>query len=94
MTSEKWLEAQLQQEVEKRGGLCLKWVSPGWAGAPDRIVITSFGRVVFCELKSTGKRLRPLQRKRIAQLLAVGMRTWVVSTRQELEAFLGEVFGK
>lgn len=48
---EKDIEQRLRKTVEKHGGLCLKWVCPGWSGVPDRIILLPGGRVLFCELK-------------------------------------------
>ncbi len=48
---EKDIEKALVNMVRRHGGLCLKWVCPGWAGVPDRIVLLPGGRVVFVELK-------------------------------------------
>lgn len=58
---EKVLERRLKQEVEKSGGLCLKFESPGCNGVPDRIIIMPGGRIYFAELKDAGKRERPIQ---------------------------------
>ena len=48
---EKEIEKSLGRMVGRHGGMCLKWVCPGWAGIPDRIVLLPGGRVVFVELK-------------------------------------------
>lgn len=48
---EKDIEKALGRMIGKRGGLCLKWVCPGWAGVPDRIILLPGGRVIFAELK-------------------------------------------
>lgn len=59
---EKEIERKFRLEVTKLGGLCLKWVCPGWAGVPDRIVLLPGGRIVFVELKRPkGGRIGPLQ---------------------------------
>lgn len=59
---EKDIEAKLRKLVESRGGLCLKWVCPGWVGVPDRIVLLPGGRVIFVETKRPkGGRLSPMQ---------------------------------
>lgn len=50
-TLEKEIEAKLVKVVKRHGGLCLKWVCPGWAGVPDRIVLLPGGKVIFVELK-------------------------------------------
>lgn len=48
---EKDIETKLRQMVERQGGLCLKWVCPGWLGVPDRIVLLPGARVLFVETK-------------------------------------------
>ena len=51
---EKDIEKRLVREVKKLGGLCLKWVSPGNSGVPDRIVLMPGGKAIFVELKRPG----------------------------------------
>lgn len=48
---EKDIEKKLVHKVRQHGGLCLKWVCPGWAGVPDRIILMPGGKIVFVELK-------------------------------------------
>ena len=48
---EKEIEQKLKKMVERHGGLCLKWVCPGWLGVPDRICLLPGGIVIFVELK-------------------------------------------
>lgn len=57
---EKEIEQKLKKMVERHGGLCLKWVCPGWLGVPDRICLLPGGTVIFVELKRPkgGKRSR------------------------------------
>lgn len=72
MESEKNTEAYLRDEVKALGGRSYKWVSPGCSGVPDRIVILPGGRIVFVELKSEGKTSTDQQKKRQAELRALG----------------------
>lgn len=59
---EKEIEARLTQMVKNHGGLCLKWVCPGWSGVPDRIILLPGGLVMFAETKRPkGGRLSSLQ---------------------------------
>ena len=59
---ERDVEVLLKRETEKLGCLCMKFVSPGTAGVPDRIVLVPGGTAFFVELKAPGKTERPLQR--------------------------------
>ena len=62
---EKIIEQKLTMMVKKCGGICPKFVSPGFDGVPDRIVLFPGGCAGFVELKSPGKTMRPLQRREI-----------------------------
>lgn len=52
MERERDVEKYLKNKLEKMGCLFLKWVSPGNAGVPDRIVIFPNGHVWFVEVKT------------------------------------------
>jgi hypothetical protein len=54
------IEKYLKRKVEKNGGICLKFVSPGYTGVPDRLCIFK-NKFFFVETKDTGKELRPRQ---------------------------------
>jgi hypothetical protein len=63
-TLEKEIEEKLVKMVKRHGGLCLKWVCPGWSGVPDRIILLPGGRIVFVETKRPkGGKLSKLQLK-------------------------------
>lgn len=87
------VENRLVLEVDRRGGKALKFTPPGWAGAPDRIVLLPGGLVVFVELKAPGKKLRPLQRKRADELETLGFRVYLIDSLEAVDRFIMEVFG-
>ena len=58
---EKTVETKIVTAVRSRGGICMKLVSPGLAGVPDRIILLPGGQTAFAELKAPGKKPRPLQ---------------------------------
>lgn len=62
---EREIEAWIKGEVEKLGGLWLKFVSPGNDGVPDRVAIFPDGRTVFVELKTAMGHLSRVQRYQI-----------------------------
>ena len=90
---EKQIEARLKREVEKIGGLALKFASPGNAGMPDRLVLLPYGKVVFVELKGPGKKLRPLQIKRKEQLESLGFKVYIIDSYEKVDVFIQEVVG-
>jgi hypothetical protein len=60
------LEEHLRTKVEAIGGVCLKWISPGTSGVPDRIVLVN-GQCRFVEMKRPTKNGR-MSRKRASQI--------------------------
>ena len=85
------IEAKLKREVEKAGGLALKFISPGTAGVPDRLVLLPGKEIIFVELKAPGKTLRHLQRKRKQQLERLGFQVYVLDSYHAVEDFIQEV---
>lgn len=58
------IESYLAKGIKRQIGkdaLCLKFVSPGQRGVPDRVILLHTGVVVFVELKRKGKTERALQ---------------------------------
>ncbi len=74
---EKDVEKLLVQEVMKRGGRAYKWVSPGNAGVPDRIVIFRNRHPIFVEIKVDRGRLTKLQEVQIRRLESLGQTVFV-----------------
>lgn len=52
MGEESRIERALSVQVKKRGGMAVKFVSPGLDGVPDRIVLLPGRRIAFVELKA------------------------------------------
>ena len=85
---EKDIERRLVQLVKRRGGICLKWVCPGWSGVPDRIVLLPGGRAIFVELKRPkGGRLGTLQKWWQKQLTELGFQHCVIWSVDDLIYF-------
>lgn len=59
---EKDIEQKLRIGIKGIGGLCLKWVSPGYTGVPDRMILLPGGIIRFAELKAPGKTERKRQK--------------------------------
>ena len=87
------IERKLVRAVRKRGGLALKFVSPGTNGVPDRIVLLPRGKLAFVELKAPGKVMRPLQVRRKEQLEALGFSVYCVDGVEQIGGILDEIQG-
>ncbi len=88
---EQRIERQLVQQVSKLGGLALKFVSPGMAGVPDRLLLFPGGKAVFVETKAPGKKPRPLQVHRHEQLRALGFRVYVIDEMKQIREVLDDL---
>ena len=82
------IERRLSRKVKAAGGLALKFTSPGWAGAPDRLVLLPGGKIVFVELKAPGRKPRPLQLKRHDELRALGFQVEVIDMPEGVDEFI------
>ena len=89
---ERQIERKLSLMVKKCGGICLKFVSPGFDGVPDRILLLPEGRMAFVEVKSPGKKPRPLQMARHALLRRLGFRVYVLDDEKQIGGILDEIY--
>ncbi|MGN8636613.1 VRR-NUC domain-containing protein [Eubacterium pyruvativorans] len=84
---EREIEKLLVRYVKFLGGRAYKFVSPGNAGVPDRIVILPGGRVDFVELKTDTGQLSRIQQAQINRLRSLGCNVSVVKGVQGLAVF-------
>lgn len=90
--AESSIERYLRTRVERMGGLCWKWVSPGRVGVPDRIVMLKGGVIAFVELKNSGKSERPSQI--VCQNRMKRMGCWVfssVDSKEKVDSLLASM---
>lgn len=90
---ESQIERRLVEGVKRLGGMCLKFVSPGTLGVPDRIIITANGRIIFVELKTETGRLAKIQRYTIGEMQKRGADVRVVKGIDEVKELLAEIEG-
>ena len=88
---EKTIEAKLMRTVKSMGGLAPKFVSPGFDGMPDRIVLLPHGRLAFVEVKAHGKKPRPLQVRRKSQLESLGFSVYCLDDATQIGGMLDEI---
>lgn len=88
---EKDIEKKFVAEVKKRGGICPKWVSPGFDGMPDRIALLPGGKSGFVEAKAPEEKPRPLQASRHALLRRLGFRVYVLDDPAQIGGIIDEI---
>lgn len=90
---EKEVELALRLEVEKRGGMCPKFMDPARRGAPDRLVLLPGHPTYFVELKRPRRlgELKPWQVRYHADIRAAGQRVWTLWGVKEVDAFFAEL---
>lgn len=85
------VEQALTRAVHAAGGLCWKFISPGLAGVPDRLIILPGGHVGFVEVKAPGKHPRPIQQHRLGQLRALGATVAVIDHPDQIPGALNAI---
>ena len=88
---EREIEMLLRDGVRQLGGKAYKWVSPGNAGVPDRIVVLPGGTVHFVELKNDGGRLTRLQKVQQANLRGLDSEVVTLYGADAVRAYLAQV---
>ena len=88
---ERTIEKKLREAVKKTGGIALKFVSPSYAGMPDRLLLFPDGKVVFAELKAPKKKPRALQEARHKLLRSLGFRVYVIDSVEQIGGMIDEL---
>src|SRR5688572_25562808 len=81
------VEKELKKLVEKHGGLCLKFVSPGNPGVPDRIVLFK-DLMFFVETKAPKGTLGPLQKLQHKRFAKMGFDVIVLKTIEQAKTWV------
>ena len=88
---EKTIEQKLVTAVKKHGGICPKFVSPGFDGMPDRLLLLPHGRFAFVEVKALGEKPRPLQLARHRLLRRLGFMVYVLDSEEQIGGIIDEI---
>lgn len=88
---EKMIEHRLVSEVKRKGGICPKWVSPGFSGVPDRLVFLPNGKFGLVEVKQNGMKPRALQVSRHKLFGKLGFKVYVLDDLSQIGDILDEI---
>lgn len=96
--TEKDVEQYLCKRVKEMGGKAYKFVSPGNAGVPDRLVVVPTGLeslvtaiYLLVEVKKPGGCLRPQQRMKIKELCDMGADCRIVDCYERVDKVIMEL---
>ena len=90
---EKTLERKLVEAVKAMGGIAIKFISPGFDGMPDRLVLLPLGRIAFVEVKRHEEKPRPLQEARHGMLRRLGFQVYVLDDAVQIPEILKQMGG-
>ncbi len=88
---EKLIERKLVEAVKRRGGICPKWVAPGFDGVPDRLVFLPGRKFGLVEVKAPGEDPRALQLSRHRLLEKLGFHTYILDGVEQIGGILDEI---
>lgn len=90
---EKDIESYLREQAKKKGGLALKFVTPGFTGVMDRIGLFPGGKVIFIETKNTGLKVRPGSRQDYVrkQFKALGLKVYEANSKEQIKQILDDI---
>lgn len=86
--SEKVVERKLVELVKMSGGMCIKLLCDQLIGLPDRMCLFPGHKIVFVELKTTGRKPKRIQMYMHNKLRALGFRVEVIDTVESVVNFV------
>ncbi|PYG90153.1 hypothetical protein LY28_00033 [Ruminiclostridium sufflavum DSM 19573] len=90
---EKDIESYLVKRIKDIGGKAYKFISPGNAGVPDRVILLQHGVSIFVELKAPGKKSTALQQVQQKKISELGFWVQVIDSKQRVDELI-EMVGK
>ena len=89
---EKDIEEYLRDQIKAIGGRAYKFVSPGNAGVPDRLILLTSGKVVFVETKAPGKKSTPLQAAQQKKIRALGFEVYAdIDSKDKVDSIINQL---
>jgi hypothetical protein len=69
----------------------LKFISPNYAGVPDRLILLAIAKIAFVEVKAPGKKPRKLQIKRHEELRQLGFKVYVLDNIDDIGGIIDDL---
>jgi hypothetical protein len=91
MVRERTVEQHLVNGLKKIGIPCVKFIPDLLRGMPDRIIMLPDSRVIWCETKTIGGELEPIQSVRHRELQQAGQRVVVVWSIEQADDLIRQI---
>ncbi len=88
---ERTVEQHLVNGLKKIGIPCIKFIPDLRRGMPDRIIMLPDSRVIWCETKTQGGEVEPIQKARHRELRKAGQRVEIVWSTAEADNLIEEI---
>lgn len=88
---EKLTEQKLVRAVKAGGGIAVKFVSPGFDGMPDRLLLFPGSKMAFVEVKAKGCKPSPLQLRRHELLRSLGFLVYVLDDERQIGGIFDDI---
>ena len=89
--SEKLVERKLVESVKANNGMCIKLLCDQLIGLPDRMCLFPGSKIIFVELKTTGKKPRRIQAYIHNKLRDLGFRVEVIDSVKGISDFIESI---
>ena len=89
--SEKDVERRLVELVKINNGMCIKLLCDQLTGLSDRMCLFPGHKIIFVELKTTGRKPKRIQVYIHNKLKALGFRVEVIDTIKGVEDFISSI---
>lgn len=91
MVRERTVEQHLVDGLKRIGISCVKFQPDHMRGMPDRLILLPEGKVLWCELKTRGGKLEPIQEVRHRELRKAGHEVRVVWSVEQADKLIDEI---
>lgn len=91
LSSEKVIERSLNKTIKELGGWSIKLLSSFIKGLPDRVCLLPKGKIIFVEVKSTGKKPTKAQQLVHKRLTDLGFKVYVIDNIHDIDELVNQI---
>ena len=91
LSSEKVIERSLNKAIKDLGGWNIKLLSSFIKGLPDRVCLLPKGKIIFVEVKSTGKKPTKAQQLVHKRLTELGFKVYVIDKIHDIDELVNQI---